>query len=108
VVGMLEKRNEELLLELEAQEEEQERNSPMLMRDSFSDKIEAEMESMIDKLLKELKFEKKTAARQLVEIKRLSAELVELENTLKVKNNKIYELELSLIKTGRQQHYKEP
>ena len=34
-------------------------------KDSFSDKIEAEMENMIDKLLKELKIEKKNCGKQV-------------------------------------------
>lgn len=50
------------------------------------------MESMIDKLVKELRFEKKTTARQLTEIKRLNGEILELEEALKVKNKKIYDL----------------
>ena len=60
------------------------------------------MEQMIDKLLKELKFEKKTISRQLAEIKRLNGEIFEMENVIKVKNKKIYELELNLIKIGKQ------
>jgi hypothetical protein len=41
------------------------------------------MESMIDKLLKELKYEKRTNAKQLSEIKRLNSEVILLENKIK-------------------------
>lgn len=58
---------------------------------------------MIDKLVKELRFEKKTTSRQLAEIKRLNGEIMELEDTLKAKNKKIYDLELSLIRANKQQ-----
>ncbi len=58
---------------------------------------------MIDKLVKELRFEKKTTARQLNEIKRLNGEVLELEEIVKAKNKKIYELELDLIKANKQQ-----
>jgi hypothetical protein len=36
------------------------------------------MESMIDKLLKELKFEKKNSGKHLAEIRRLNGELLEI------------------------------
>lgn len=58
---------------------------------------------MIDKLVKELKSEKKTTARQLTEIKRLNNEIMELEDIVKSKNKKIYDLELDLIKLSKQQ-----
>lgn len=37
-----------------------------------------EMEAMIDKLLKELKYEKKASAKNIAEIKRLNAEVINL------------------------------
>ena len=58
--------------------EEEGLNRGRSKRDSFSDKIEAEMESMIDKLLRELKIEKKNGAKQVSEIKRLNSEVLEL------------------------------
>lgn len=58
---------------------------------------------MIDKLVKELRFEKKATARQLNEIKRLNGEVLELEEIVKAKNKKIYELELDLINANKQQ-----
>lgn len=48
------------------------------------------MESMIDKLLKELKYQKKNSTKQVGEIKRLNGEVIELENKIKDKNSKIY------------------
>lgn len=56
---------------------------------------------MIDKLLKQLKHEKKNGSKQVAQIKRLNGELIELENTLKSKNKKIYELEFNIIKMGK-------
>lgn len=47
---------------------------------------------MIDKLLNELKYEKKTSAKHLVEIKRLNSEIILLESKIKERNNKVYEL----------------
>ena len=77
IVAMLERSNEELVMSVEKMEGEgfgRDRSK----RDSFSDKIEAEMESMIDKLLRELKIEKKNGTKQVAEIKRLNSEMVEL------------------------------
>lgn len=41
------------------------------------------MEAMIDKLLKELKYEKRNSSKQLSEIKRLNTEVIDLENKIK-------------------------
>lgn len=67
VIAMLEKRNEQLLLELEERQEDEEEWSGRNRgnRDYFNEKISSEMESMIDKLIKELKIEKKISNRQI-------------------------------------------
>lgn len=59
---------------------------------------------MIDKLMKELKYEKRTNTKQLAEIKRLNGEIIMLESKMKEKNNKIYELELAAIKMNKPQY----
>ena len=50
------------------------------------------MEEMIDKLMKELKYERRSSSKNIAEIKRLNGEIVALESTIKERNNRIYEL----------------
>jgi chromosome segregation ATPase len=110
IISLLENKNEELLLLVEELESDKEREDDYYMgrgrsrRDNnFNDKISSEMENMIDKLVKELKYEKRNSAKQITEIKRLNGEVLDLENKIKEKNNKIYELEMNLIKQAKQQ-----
>ena len=56
IINLLERRNQELLLEIEEGREEWTTREPRRRENSFNDKISLEMEAMIDKLLKELKF----------------------------------------------------
>ncbi len=85
IISLLESKNEELLLLMEELESDKEREDDYYMgrgrtrRDNnFNDKISSEMENMIDKLVKELKYEKRNSAKQITEIKRLNGEVLDL------------------------------
>jgi chromosome segregation ATPase len=67
----------------------------------FEGEVQAELEHLIEKLVAELEFERGQKRRLSEEIKRMQANIMELEREIATKTNKIYSLEMSYLKSNR-------
>jgi chromosome segregation ATPase len=63
--------------------------------------VQAELEILIEKLMSELELERNQKRRLNEEIKRMQRETMLLEKEITAKNTKIYELEMTHLKSNR-------
>ncbi len=75
---------------------------------NFNTAVQKELEELIEKLVRELKAERTSKGKITEEMKRLQKEIMKQEKEMLNKNNKIYQLELDILKSKGNELGKSP